>query len=132
MKNQKFDLQNRLVKFTILIMEIVELLPKTYTGRHFKNQLVRSGTASAFLYGEAQAAESRKDFIHKMKIGLKELRESFVVLIIIKEKPLIEHKKVEQALVECDELISIFFTSIDTAKRNMKNKNIQYPTRNIQ
>jgi four helix bundle protein len=100
MKNQKFDIQNRLVKFAILIMEIVEMLPKTYTGRHFKNQLVRSGTAPAFLYGEAQAAESRKDFVHKMKIGLKELRETFVALTIIKEKPLIEHKKVNHALDE--------------------------------
>jgi four helix bundle protein len=122
MKYQKFDLQNRLVKFTILIMEIVELLPKTYTGRHFKNQLVRSGTAPAFLYGEAQAAESRKDFVHKMKIGLKELRESFIALTIIKEKPLLEDKKVNQALRECDELISIFFTSINTAKRNMRQR----------
>ena len=127
MKNQKFDLQNRLVKFAILIMKIVEMLPKNYTGRHFKNQLVRSGTAPAFIYGEAQAAESRKDFVHKMKIGLKELRESFIALTIIKEKPLLEHKKADQALVECDELISIFFTSIDTATRNMKNRksNIQ-------
>ena len=125
MKSQKFDLQNRLVKFAILIMEIVEMLPKSYTGRHFKNQLVRSGTAPAFLYGEAQAAESRKDFVHKMKIGLKELRESFVALTIIKEKPLLDHKKADHALVECDELISIFFTSIDTAKRNMKSRNIQ-------
>ncbi|HBQ58699.1 MAG TPA: four helix bundle protein [Balneolaceae bacterium] len=125
MKNQKYDLQNRLIKFAILIMEIVEMLPKNYTGRHFKNQLVRSGTAPAFHYGEAQAAESRKDFVHKMKIGLKELRESFIALTIIKEKPLLEDQKADLALRECDELISIFFTSIDTAKRNMRKGNIQ-------
>lgn len=66
-----------------------------------------------------------------MKIGLKELRESFIALTIIKEKPLLEDQKVDVALKECDELISIFFTSIDTAKRNMKNKNIQYPDENL-
>lgn len=125
MKKQNYDLQKRLVSFAILIMEIVETLPKTYTGKHFSNQLVRSGTSPAFQYGEAQSGESRKDFIHKMKIGLKELRESFIALTIIKEKPLLEHPKVDQALTECDELISIFFTSIDTAKRNMRNRNIQ-------
>lgn len=122
MKHQKYDLQRRLIKFSILVMEIVEMLPKTYSGNHFKNQLVRSGTAPAFLYGEAQAAESRKDFVHKMKIGLKELRESFIALTIIKEKPFLKHQKGEQALKECDELISIFFTSIETAKRNIEKR----------
>ncbi|MBO6584666.1 MAG: four helix bundle protein [Gracilimonas sp.] len=122
MKNQIFDLQRRLINFAISIMEIVELLPKTYTGTHFKKQLVRSGTAPALLYGEAQAAESRKDFVHKMKIGLKELRESYITLTIILEKPLIKNQKAIGTLNECDELISIFFTSITTAKQNMKKR----------
>jgi four helix bundle protein len=103
-------------------MEVVEMLPKTYTGQHFAKQLVRSGTSPSFQYGEAQAAESRKDFVHKMKIGLKELRESFICMTIIKEKPLLENQQLNAALKECDELISIFFTSIDTAKRNMKGR----------
>lgn len=120
MKNQKFDLQRRLINFAISIMEIVDMLPKTYTGSHFKKQLVRSGTAPALLYGEAQAAESRKDFVHKMKIGLKELRESYITLTIIMEKPLLENQNAIQTLAECDELISIFFTSINTAKTNIK------------
>ena len=122
MKTKKYDLQRRLINFAISIMEIVELLPKTYTGTHFKKQLVRSGTAPALLYGEAQAAESRKDFVHKMKIGLKELRESYITLTIILEKPLLENQKATQTLSECDELISIFFTSINTTKRNMKKR----------
>ncbi|WP_428235834.1 four helix bundle protein [Gracilimonas sp.] len=122
MKNQTFDLQRRLINFAISVMEIVELLPKIYTGTHFKKQLVRSGTAPALLYGEAQAAESRKDFVHKMKIGLKELRESYITLTIILEKPLIKNQKVIVTLNECDELISIFFTSITTAKQNMKKR----------
>ena len=120
MNNQKFDLQRRLINFAISVIEIVDMLPKTYTGTHFKKQLVRSGTAPALLYGEAQAAESRKDFIHKMKIGLKELRESYVTLTIILEKLLLQNQKASQTLRECDQLISIFFTSINTAKGNMK------------
>lgn len=122
MKTKKYDLQGRLINFSISIMEIVEMLPKTYTGTHFKKQLVRSGTAPALLYGEAQAAESRKDFVHKMKIGLKELRESYITMTIIIEKPLLENQKAAQTLHECDELISIFFTSINTAKQNMKKR----------
>jgi four helix bundle protein len=100
-------------------MKIVDELPKTYTGQHFAKQLVRSGTSPAFQYGEAQAAESRKDFIHKLKIGQKELRETLVCLTIIKKHPLSTSKQIEIALKECDELIAIFHSSIATAKKNL-------------
>lgn len=120
MKRRKFDLQPRLILFSLAIMEVVEQLPKTYTGQHFAHQLVRSGTSPAFQYGEAQAAESRKDFIHKMKIGLKELRETLVCLTLIKEKPLLNNPLVDTTIKECDELIPIFFTSIETAHNNMR------------
>lgn len=70
------------------------------------------------LYGEVQAAESRADFIHKMKILLKELRETRIILRIICEKPLIKNQKIEMALKECNELIGIFSKSIQTAKAN--------------
>ena len=72
--SKKFDLEERLIKFSIDIIEVVELLPPTKAGNHLAAQLVRSGTAPALNYGEAQRAESRNDFIHKMKISLKELR----------------------------------------------------------
>ena len=68
--------------------------------------------------GEAQAAESRGDFIHKMKVLLKELRETRICLRIINEKPIIKHFKVEEALKECNELIGIFSKSIVTASKN--------------
>ena len=76
------DLEERLIDFAVEIIGIVEGLPETKAGRHLAAQLVRSGTAPAAHYGEAQGAESRNDFIHKMKIALKELRESLIWLKI--------------------------------------------------
>ncbi|NOT51459.1 MAG: four helix bundle protein, partial [Chitinophagaceae bacterium] len=75
-------------------------------------------TAPALIYGEAQAAESRADFLHKMKMVLKEIRESSVNLKIIKRKPVAVHEKVEIAFTESNELMAIFLKSIETAKNN--------------
>lgn len=122
MNTRVFDLQDRLIQFSLTIMKIVEKLPKTYTGQHFAKQLVRSGTSPAFQYGEAKSAESRKDFIHKMKIGQKELGETYICLKIIRSHPLLEDPMLEQALKECDELSAIFHTSIKTARKNMSAK----------
>ena len=112
----------RLIKFSLLIMKVVDNLPKTYAGQHFAKQLVRSGTAPAFQYGEAKSAESRKDFIHKVKIGKKELGESYICLQIIKQHPLLESEILDGAINECDELSAIFHKSIATARNNL-NKN---------
>jgi four helix bundle protein len=71
-------------------------------------------------YGEAQSAESRKDFIHKMKIALKELRGSFICLKIIEQKKYVTDQKLANTILELDELIAIFATSIETAARNLK------------
>lgn len=118
-KNRKFDLEERLIDFTVLIIEIVESLDNTRAGNHIGGQLVRSGTSPALHYGEAQSAESRNDFVHKLKILLKELRESLVALKIIKRVSLTKKMDlVENGITECNELISIFVKSIDTAKKN--------------
>lgn len=118
-KSRKYDLEERLIDFSVRVINIVEKLPNTRTGNHIANQLVRCGTSPAPNYGEAQSAESRKDFIHKMKICLKELRETKIWLNIIQRKELIKNtEEVESLLKECDELISIFFTSIKTARKN--------------
>ncbi len=118
---RKFDLEDRLVDFAVTIIDTVEALPRTRAGNHIAGQLVRCGTSPALNYGEAQSAESRKDFIHKIKIVLKELRETSICLKIIKRKPLIKPpERVDSVLYECDELISIFVTSVSTAKRNRK------------
>jgi four helix bundle protein len=117
--NKKFDLEERLIKFSIDIIEVVELLPNTKSGNHLAGQLVRSGTAPALNYAEAQSAESRNDFIHKMKISLKELRETHVCLKIIHRKPLITPaERLDALLKENNELISIFVKSITTAQSN--------------
>ena len=84
-KNKKFDLEERLIEFAVVIIEISESLNNTRAGNYISGQLVRSGTSPALHYGEAQSAESRNDFIHKLKILLKELRESLVALKIIRE-----------------------------------------------
>ena len=87
---RKYDLQKRLVDFAVRIINISENLPNGKTGNHVSSQILRSGTTPASNYGEAQAAESTKDFIHKLKITLKELRETKVWLKIIQQVNLIE------------------------------------------
>jgi four helix bundle protein len=120
-KMNKNDLENRLVDFAVLIVEIVNELPNSKAGNHLGGQIVRSGTAPALNYGEAQSGESRKDFIHKIKIVLKELRETNVCLkIIFKAKLLNSFDKINSALKENNELISIFVKSVETAQRNLK------------
>ena len=118
-QNGKFDLEERLIDFAVLIIEISESLNNSRAGSHIGGQLVRSGTSPALHYGEAQSAESRNDFVHKLKILLKELRESLVALKIIKRVSLTNIiDKVDKGILGCNELISIFVKSIDTAKKN--------------
>ena len=88
MAESRFDLNDRLLDFATTIAEIVKRIPNDRMGHHVANQLVRCGTAPAAHHSEAQSAESRKDFIHKVKIALKELRETLVWLKIIERKPL--------------------------------------------
>ena len=117
-KNTKFDLEDRLVDFACMCLEVCELLPNSKAGQNLEYQLSKSGTAPALIYGEAQAAESRADFLHKMKMVLKEIRESRVNLKIIKRKPVVVHEKIEIAFIESNELMAIFLKSIETAKSN--------------
>jgi four helix bundle protein len=116
---RKFDLENRLIDFSIAISDIVEMLPNTKFANNIAGQMVRNGTSPALNYGEAMSAESTNDFVHKLKVILKELRECFVCLKIIKRKPLIENFQiVEPTYKENNELIAIFVKSILTAKTN--------------
>lgn len=119
----KFDLEERLIDFAVNIVEICESMPDTRASNHLSGQLIRSGTSPALNYGEAQSGESRKDFIHKIKIVLKELRESFVCLKIIDRSKLYKNKEnIKAALIENNELISIFVKSTETAQNNLANK----------
>lgn len=113
------ELENRLIKFAVLIIEIAEGLVKTKAGNHISGQMIRSGTSPALNYGEAQDAESRNDFVHKIKVVLKELRETLVALKIVKMANLYkEIDKLNYAISENNELVSIFVKSVETAKRN--------------
>ena len=117
----KFDLEERLIEFSVLIIEITKEMPNNYAANHLAKQLLRSGTSVSLNYGEAQSGESRKDFVHKMKIVLKELRETFINLKIIERTKLYKTQtKIERAKQENNELISIFVKSIETAQKNMK------------
>jgi four helix bundle protein len=122
MDAKKYDLEDRLVKFACMCLDICELLPNSTSGQNLEYQLSKSSTACALVYGEAQAAESMADFIHKMKIVLKEVRESRINLRIIHEKPILQNEKVIIALKECNELMAIFLKSIETAKKNKSTK----------
>jgi four helix bundle protein len=118
---RKYDLENRLLEYSAKIIKIAEGLPNSRAGNHIAGQLLRSGTSPYANHGEAQAAESSKDFIHKMGICLKELRESKRWLKLIQRVPLIKlPEKMDEILEETEELIKIFATSIRTAKKNTK------------
>jgi four helix bundle protein len=122
-ESRKFDLEDRLIEFAVRIIEISESLNSTRAGNHIASQIVRSGTSPAFQYGEAQSAESRNDFIHKLKILLKELRETLVALKIIRRVLLSKKMElVDNGMIECNELISIFVKSIETANKNKLKK----------
>ena len=109
------ELEDRLIDFAVVMIGLVESLPNTKAGSHIAGQLLRSGTSPAPNYGEARSAESRRDFIHKMKISLKELRETMIWLKIVYRKKLVVELIVSSAISECDELIAIFVSSTRTA-----------------
>lgn len=106
--------------FAVKVIELANSLPNTPVGNHLKGQIVRSSTSPALNYGEAQSAESRKDFIHKMSICLKELRETFVAIKIIKYSNISRNAEIlDWCFKENNELISIFVKSIETTKKNI-------------
>jgi four helix bundle protein len=110
--NKIFDLEDRLVAFTCDMIVFLGSLPKQYAAERLKEQLIRSSMSSALNYGEAQAAESKRDFKHKLSIVLKELKESRVGMKIITRLRLGNEKARVTLHKECDELIAIFATII--------------------
>ena len=119
MKRENYDLEDRLIEFAVQAIDIAEALPRTDAGRYLSGQIIRSGTSPALVYGEAQSAESRKDFIHKISIMLKELRETRINMKIMRKKGFLKDTLlIPNALKEVNELISIFVKSIQTARKN--------------
>ena len=117
----KFDLEDRLIDFVLMVNKTLELLPKTYLGNNLSSQLTRSSTSPALNYGEARSAESKKDFVHKVKIVLKELRETRISLKIINKANLYKGdvNLLRKAANECEELISIFVSSSKTVQKSI-------------
>ncbi|NOT38734.1 MAG: four helix bundle protein [Saprospiraceae bacterium] len=109
------DIEERLISISCKVLQITESMPKKPAAKHLGNQIIRSATSPALNYGEAQAAESREDFIHKMKICLKELRETYVCLKIISSMNFVSGENLFSLLQENNELISIFVKSLKTA-----------------
>ena len=116
------DLSERLLRFAVRVGKAVNALPATRLGRHVAAQLVRSGTSAAPNYEEGCAAESRADFIHKLSISLKELRESRFWIRLIVESNLLPKKKMTDLQDECTQLCKIVAQSIVTAKKNNRKK----------
>ena len=123
MKKQIYDLEERLLEYSVKIIKTVEKLSNTRIGNHVASQLLRSGTSPYPNHGEAQAAESPRDFIHKLRISLKELRETQRWLKLIQRVPLIQKPELLNDIVaETEELIKIFVTSIKTTEKKQKKR----------
>lgn len=117
-RTMKIILEKRLIKFASDIIKLTESFNNSYASKHLASQLIRSGTSPALNYGEALNAESKKDFIHKLSIILKELKETKNNLEIIINTNISNKPSIVQILFsESDQLITIFFKSIQTAKR---------------
>lgn len=119
MDKRKFDLEDRFVDYTCKMIDVVEALPNTRAGNYIAGQLIKSCHSPTFNYGEVQAAESKNDFIHKMGIVLKELKECRTALKIINKKEMIKPiNKISDIFRETEELIAIIAKSIYTARNN--------------
>jgi four helix bundle protein len=115
---KKYDLEERLIDFAVAIIFFVESLPNSKSANHLGGQLLRSGTSPSLNYGEAKSAESKNDFLHKMKVCLKELRESYNCLRIMHRAKIYKlEQQAQEMITECNELISIFVKSISTASK---------------
>ena len=116
----KYDLDERLLKYSASVIRLVEDMTKTKAGNHVGGQLLRSGTSPYFNHGDAEAAESPRDLVHKMSVCLKELRETKCALKLTGKVPLVQPPTaVDPLLAETEELIKIFFVSIRTANKKI-------------
>ncbi len=115
-------LSERLLDFAVEVIKIVGKITKTYVGRQIAGQLIRSSSSAGANYEEACGAESRSDFIHKLQIVLKELRESSFWLKLIRKSSLLPAEEIDELITESSELGNIIAKSIVTAKRNRNDK----------
>ena len=115
----KYDLEERLLDFAVRVIRVTESMIRSRAATHIADQMLRAGTSPYGNHGEAESAESRDDFVHKLRICLKELRETRRWLRLIHRTPLVSKPdRLEGILAEADELIRIFVVSIRTAEGN--------------
>ena len=114
------ELENRLVELSLGINEVCRKLDGSYLSQHISTQIIRSSTSAALNYGEAQAAESKKDFVHKISVVLKELRETKVSLKLLRNSVNRESNGIySKCQNECDQLIAIFHKTVISAKGSL-------------
>jgi four helix bundle protein len=121
-KRKDEELADRLLDFAVRIIKLVKRLPNNKIGIHVSGQLLRCGTSPGANYEEARGAESKADFIHKLGIVLKELKESRFWIKVIIRVPLLQPDKVAPLLDECEALIAIIAKSIFTARKTKKDQ----------
>jgi len=119
-KNMKQEIENRLIKFSVRTYELTGKINKNEYSCYLSNQLLRSATSAALNYGEAQGAETTKDFIHKIGVVIKELRESRINLRILNESLLCQdQERLDSLIQENDELLAIFYSTLKTARAKL-------------
>ena len=118
---REYDLEDRLLRFAADACRVAEQMPPSRTGNHISNQLIRCGTSPSANYAEARGSESRRDFVHKLKLCLKELRESLAWLRLVGSLELLPTTHIEGIVKEANELVSIMFVSVRTSKENATN-----------
>lgn len=110
------ELEERLIDFAVRIIKLSASLPKTPAGKHVAGQLLRSGTSPAPNYGEARGGESHADFVHKLRIVVKELNETSIWLRIIKKSHMIKPELLAEIIEENTALCKIFTASLKTTR----------------
>lgn len=129
MSSGAYDLEDRLLEFSIRIVKVTRSLERSRAASHIGDQLLRSGTSPYGNHGEVEGAESTDDFIHKLKVCYKELREARRWLRLIQRVPLVPKPHLLDGLIgEAEELVKIFAASIRTMRRHQAQQKRRPPT----
>ena len=116
----RYEMEERVIDFAVLVNKIADSLGTSKRALYYADQIVRSSSSAALNYGESMSAESKKDFIHKTKVALKELRETYIALRIIQRLNLCRQEELnKRACEENNELISILVKTIQTSQRKL-------------
>lgn len=113
------DIARRLRRFAVQVLKVVDSLPANTAGKHIARQLIRCSTGGGSNYEEARGGESRADFIHKVSVARKEMREALYWLRLIDEAELADGRNLSATIAEADELVAILTASVNTAKNRV-------------